>query len=167
VNVNFNDIDDLKASGFAGFKTIRELWADRLCIPKKVGVYLVLYLDGVSPEYINPGVGGFFKGQNPNVPIDVLEKNQVPNSKVVYIGKAGSIDGKSTLYSRLSQYLSFGQGKNIGHWGGRFIWQLSCHEELVVCWKPTPGIDPRVVERSLIEDFTTQFGRRPFANLAS
>lgn len=38
---------------------------------------------------------------------------------MVYIGKAGT-----TLRKRLNQYLKFGNRQNIGHWGGRYIWQI-------------------------------------------
>ena len=69
------------------------------------------------------------------------------------------------LHSRLVQYLRFGQGKKVGHWGGRFIWQLQNHEDLVFSWKITPNNDPSEVERSLLSQFVDQFGKLPFANL--
>ncbi|MGE5411757.1 MAG: GIY-YIG nuclease family protein, partial [Clostridiales bacterium] len=87
-----------------------------------------------------------------------LESNWVENTKVVYIGKATS------LKSRLRQYFSFGQGKNIGHYGGRLIWQLKYSKDLVVCWESLPT-DPREHEAELIRQFATIYGRRPFANL--
>lgn len=85
---------------------------------------------------------------------------------VVYIGKAGTATAQATLYSRLGQYLKFGQGENIGHYGGRYIWQLEDSHNLLVCWKKLPDNDPREVERKLIESFKLQYnGKRPFANL--
>lgn len=163
--MNFNDVDDIRRKGFLGFRTIAELWTDRVCIPTVMGVYLVMNLDDGEPKFINPGVGGFFKGKNPNVSMAELKMRYVPKSKVVYIGKAGSKTGKATLHARLGQYLRFGQGKNVGHWGGRLIWQLRNHSELVICWKPTPDHEPREVECSLIDEYIVQFGRKPFANL--
>lgn len=71
------------------------------------------------PEFLSHGTGGFFKGKDPNVSITELETNWVENTCVVYIGKAGT-----TLQKRLNQYLKFGNGQNIGHWGGRYIWQI-------------------------------------------
>src|SRR5579875_2336130 len=120
---NFNDIEQLKKDGFIGFKTKAELFNNNTSIPKQKGVYLVIS-NQPKPTFLELGSGGFFKGKNPNVSLDILHKHWVEGAKVVYIGKAGSASGNATLYSRLNQYLKFGQGKNIGHWGGRLIWQL-------------------------------------------
>lgn len=163
--MDFNKREDLQEAGFAGFKSVYELWDDRSHIPRQRGVYMVLRLIAGEPKFMNPGVGGFFKDQDPNMPTAVVKSNYISGSRVIYIGKAGSPTGKATLHSRLSQYLRFGQGKNVGHWGGRFIWQLKDHSDLVICWKSTPDSDPREIEKSLIRQFILQFGRKPFANL--
>lgn len=52
-----------------------------------------------------------------------------------------------------------------GHWGGRLIWQLKIHRDLLYCWKPTPDDDPREVEKTLIDRYVNQFGKKSFANL--
>lgn len=165
--MDFSDLNTISMDGYAGFVSVKDLWADSSQIPKERGVYLILNPDHDPPKFLDPGVGGFFKGKNPNVGPEELLSNHVPGSLVVYIGKAGSPTGKATLQSRLRQYLKFGQGKNIGHWGGRYIWQLMNHEDLVMCWKPTPDLDPREIEKSLIADFEAAYGRKPFANLKS
>ena len=161
---NFNDIEELKTNGFQGFKKIGELCLNNTTIPKVKGVYLVLF-NNATPTFLLKGTGGFFKNKNPNVSIERLKENWVADSKVVYIGKAGSITGKATLYSRINQYLKFGHSKNIGHWGGRLVWQLSNTNDLIVCWKSLPDSEPREVESRLIQKFVEQFGCRPFANL--
>ena len=163
--IDFNNIASLKQNGFTGFKTVKELWEDRTDIPREKGVYLILNPAYKNTEFISPGVGGFFKGKNPNVLPEELKRNLVPDSLTVYIGKAGSPTGSATLFSRLGQYLKFGQGKKVGHWGGRYIWQLKNHEDLIFCWKPTPDDDPRAVEIKLIKSYQDSFGMRPFANL--
>jgi excinuclease UvrABC nuclease subunit len=84
----------------------------------------------------------------------------VDNTKVVYIGKATS------LRSRLREYFGFGQGKNVGHYGGRLIWQIKYSQDLIVCWKSLT-IDPRQFEADLIKQFVQTYGCRPFANLAN
>ena len=61
--------------------------------------------------------------------------------------------------------MRFGSGNEVGHWGGRLIWQLADADDLIVCWCETEE-DSRDVERNLIEKFTDEFGDRPFANLA-
>lgn len=165
--MNFNDINEIRKAGFTGFKSIRELYADPSILPSTRGVYLVLNCDKKKPVYLTIGTGGHFKGRNPNVSIQELENNWLTDSLVIYIGKAGGIKSKATLKSRLRQYLKFGQGHAIGHWGGRYIWQLAFSGQLIVCWKTLPDEDPRSIEAALILDFADQFGKRPFANLAN
>ncbi len=152
-------IDD----GFEGFISVKELWIDKSMIPRQMGVYMVLNTES-NVEFINPGVGGFFKGKDPNVDIPQLKEKFV-NSSVVYIGKAGGSYSKATLFSRLGQYLGFGQTKNIGHYGGRYIWQLKNHENLLFCWKPLQNEEPVVVEKELLSFFIQKYSKLPFANL--
>lgn len=156
--MTFNDIDDIKKAGFMGFKKMNELFLDSSMLPDSKGVYLVLNDDNKPADFLAIGSGGHFKGKNPNVSLTELKSNWVDNTKVVYIGKATS------LKSRLRQYFGFGQGKNIGHYGGRLIWQLRYSNDLVVCWKALTT-DPREFEIDLIKQFVSIYGRRPFANL--
>lgn len=113
--MNFNNIDELKKVGFQGFRTMQQLFVDSSQLPAIKGVYLVLNLDKKIPSFLQVGCGGHFKGRNPNVSIEELERNWIDNTLVVYIGKAGSDNGSATLKSRLRQHFSFGQGKNVGH----------------------------------------------------
>ena len=163
--MNFKEIEEIKKEGFTGFKTMKELFRDDSAIPKMRGVYMVLN-PSKEKEFLSVGTGGYFKEKNPNVSIQELENNWVANAIVVYIGKAGREGKSATLQSRLGQYFRFGQGKNVGHYGGRLIWQLKNSQDLVVCWKALPKEDPRTVEAGLIQEFVTQFSKRPFANLA-
>lgn len=159
----FNDMKSMKESGFEGFQTIEELWKSKKGIPKSKGVYFVLYLSKNYPVFKENGTGGFFKGKNPNVPVDILQKKWVENTLVVYIGRGGQVGKKSTLKSRLSQYLRFGQGKNVGHWGGRYIYQIDNPKDLVVCWKETD--EPERTEDELITSFISNYCKLPFGNL--
>jgi hypothetical protein len=163
--MNFSSVEEIKNAGFTGFKKMSELFADSSIIPKTKGVYLVLNLDKKPVEYLNMGTGGHFKGKNPNVSLDELKANRVDKTIIVYIGKAGKDGSSATLHSRLGQYFRFGQGRNVGHWGGRFIWQLKNAKDLVVCWKELPKEDTRTFEQKLIQEFRLKFSNRPFANL--
>jgi hypothetical protein len=156
--MTFNDIDEIKKAGFTGFKKVGDLFLDSSMLPDSNGVYLVLNADNKPADFLTIGSGGHFKGKNPNVSQTELKSNWVDNTKVVYIGKATS------LKSRLRQYFYFGQGKNIGHYGGRLIWQLKYSNDLVVCWR-TLATDPREFEADLIRQFVSIYGCRPFANL--
>jgi len=162
--MNFKEIEEIEKEGFTGFKTMRELFDDNSIIPKMKGVYMVLNLSK-EKEFLANGTGGFFKGKNPNVSIQELENNWIENTIVVYIGKAGGKKSGATLQKRLKQYFSFGQVYNVGHYGGRLIWQLKNSKDLVVCWKELPTEEPRMVEIELIQKFVAQFSKRPFANL--
>ena len=153
--------DELKEAGFTGFKSVKDMIDGGLdSVTTAGGVYMILYFSptGAMPDFLPIGTGGHFKGKDPNVPITELRDNWVDGTPVVYIGKA------TNLKNRLSQYMKFGQGKNIGHYGGRYIWQIPHSENLVVCWKMTDR-DPRNVEAELIQQFVCEYGKRPFANL--
>lgn len=169
--MNFNNIGELKKNGFEGFKKISELFINQSSIPNERGVYLVLFNGKEKPKFMPKGVGGFFKGKNPNVSIQELNSNWVDNTIVIYIGQAGGIrNGKwsdATLSKRLGAYMKFGQGQDIGHYGGRLIWQIEDYKNLIVCWKSLPNklMDPKVYEDELITSFKNIYGSRPFANL--
>lgn len=152
--------------GFKGFITVDKLMSDINVVPAKPGVYAVMRECDDKPTFLNRGSGGFFKGKDPNVDIDELQRNWVDDSSIVYLGKAGGNNNKSTLRKRLSLYMDFGQGKPVGHKGGRYIWQLSDSRDLIVCWKEVSNGNPRDVENKLIIDFKEKHkGQRPFANL--
>ncbi len=168
-NIHFKTINDLRHAGFEGFVPVSDLWKDSSVIPDIKGVYMVVRTTDTAPEFLAKGTGGFFRGKDPNVSLDTLQANWVNGTCVVYIGQAGGIKGnkqpKSTLRSRLKQYLRFGQGKPVGHQGGCYIWQLKDAANLLFCWMPLPEDDPRTVEWSLISLFKKCYdGKRPFAN---
>lgn len=163
--LDFNNIDLIRGYGFEGFITVEKLIHDQEILPKVRGVYSVLYTSNNSPEFLDKGTGGFFKEKNPNVPMEYLLEKWVEDTKVIYIGKAGGETSSSTLYSRLKQYINFGQGKNVSHYGGRLIWQIKDSKNLVFSWKQLPTEDPRVVEKALINCFKKKYNKRPFANL--
>ncbi len=168
-NINFRTIDDLRQIGFKGFVPISDLWKDHSVIPDKKGVYMVVRTRDTAPEFLKKGTGGFYKGKDPNVPLDVLHANWVDDTCVVYIGQAGGTQNdkqpKSTLRSRIEQYLRFGQGKTSGHQGGCYIWQLKDAAKLLFCWMPLPEDNPRTVEADFISSFKKCYhGKRPFAN---
>lgn len=165
--LNFDNeiLDELRLNGFTGFKTISEIvernYAD---IPNVRGIYALLY-HNIVPEFVEVGTGGHFKSKNPNASIEMLKESWVDNVSIIYIGKAGAENGSATLKSRLRQYFNFGQGKAVGHWGGRYVWQLKDCYNIVVCWKELPHGNPRQEEATLISEFVKQYDKRPFANL--
>ena len=159
--MKYKDIEELKSNGFVGFKTVAEM-KNGGCreLPRPGGVYLIVRLHNTKPQFLTVGSGGHFKGQDPNVSIDELKANWVEDTCVLYIGKATS------LKTRVSAYMSFGKGSNVGHWGGRLVWQLADSDQLLVCWKQTDEV-PRQVEKDMIKEFRDQYGAWPYANLQS
>ena len=155
-------VDKLTQLGFKGFKTVLSMkdTANRREIPETDGVYVILRKNTDDPAFLEVGTGGFFKKKDPNVSIKELADNWVENTPVMYIGKAG----EGRLRKRIREYMRFGRGENVGHWGGRLIWQLADANDLIVCWFETEE-DSREVEKEMIEKFTEAFGDRPFANL--
>ena len=156
------ETETLKQQGFVGFKKVSELMETRCAVvPAVQGVYVVLRESAGEPMFVEDGTGGAFKGKNPNSPISTLQANWVEDTEIVYIGMT-----RDTLKRRLSAYMRFGQGEPVGHWGGRFIWQLEDSRDLVVCWKHTPASDAAEEEAAMIQTFKqVHDGKRPFANL--
>ncbi len=154
----------LEARGFKGFARFASLPSSN--VPGGAGVYVV-YRESLSPpRFLEVSGGGHFKGRDPSVPVDVLYAEWVTGTHVMNIGKAAiSASGRRGLTKRLDEYRQFGEGRPVGHWGGRYIWQLADSAALLVAWKVTPGQDPRVVERDYISCFKKKYdNRRPFAN---
>ena len=150
--------------GFEGFLPISAVMNDFEKIPKQKGIYMILHL-GKEYAFQEKNTGCRFKGEDPKVSIAELESNWVEGSKVLYIGKAGSLNGEATLYSRLKQFFRFGRGEEVGHLAESYIWQMQNPLDLVVCWKELTEVEPALIERKLIKASTVHYGKCPFANL--
>jgi hypothetical protein len=165
-NLTFMNVDELKENGFEGFETVESLQKGKVAeVPAVKGVYLVLNLSANDAVFMEKNLGGHFKGKDPTVEIEILNKKWIHDTIVVYIGQAGGGTSKATLKSRIGQLMAFGSGKPVGHWGGRYLWQIKNARDLVLCWKTTPDGDPGKVEHDLIRSFITRYGVLPFANL--
>jgi hypothetical protein len=152
----------LEAIGFAGWKTWGQLRADDLAlVPRGPAVYVVYRADLGEPEFLASNPGGRFKEQDPMIAVDVLQAKWVPGAEVVYIGKADDAG------RRLKQFARFGAGEPVGHWGGRYIWQLADSDELLVGWHAISWEErARDYEKRLLTRFSELHrGARPFANL--
>ncbi|MBU2060884.1 MAG: hypothetical protein KKH44_03410 [Bacteroidetes bacterium] len=69
---------------------------------------MILNPSATKPQFKTSGIGGHFKGKNPNISLQLLQDNWFDDASVIYIGKAGSDSGLATLHSRFKQYLNFG-----------------------------------------------------------
>lgn len=152
----FNEAQ-LKTSGFSGFVAVRNLRNEISVVPEVTGVYVVLSQSVSKPAFSHVSTGGWFKGEDPTVLVDRLEKEWVPGSELLYVGSSNN------LRRRVTELLRFGGGAPIGHRGGRLIWQIEDPDGLIVAWKPT--IDHKPAESEMLDDFFRHFERLPFANL--
>lgn len=158
----------LEAQGFEGFFTTGQLHAER-CegLPNERGVYAILRESPAKPEFMPRSTAPAYRGEDPSRPIDELTLRWVKGAQVLYIGRAAGPGVRSLLKQRIKRYLRFGRGKVVGHWGGRYIWQLCDHAALRVAWKLTGDADPAQVEAELQRRFVERYGVLPFANLSS
>jgi hypothetical protein len=156
----------LKKAGFEGFRSVTDLLDASLRreIPAGSGVYVVTFTGEQPPEFLQVSTGGWFKGKDPTFELEELESRWVKRARVVYIGMTG--DGPNAgLPKRIRALVRSGTGHNIGHAGGRALWQLPLSGDLMVCWRPTKnGVEAASEERRLLNAFREQHKRLPFAN---
>jgi hypothetical protein len=144
--------------GFSPFQPLRRLGRECAGVPDAAGVYVVALDVAGMPDFLDQSVGGHFKSKDPTVPLEVLQRNWVGGTPVVYVGRA-----RSSLRQRLRQLVRYGSGEPVAHHGGRYIWQLADHGSLQIAWRVE--IDPVGIEIALIDRFADAYGALPYANL--
>lgn len=159
------EIDDMKLEGMALVKDLK-ISCDR--VPEKPGIYVVLGHYSDMPDFLEKGTGPTFhikKGKSPqpmNYPVNKLEGKWVEDTWILYIGKTDR-----TLQKRITEYIRFGQGKDVPHRGGRSIWQLPDSDNLIIGWRVIDGPSfAGKAEQDLLTDFKNKHNNQlPFANL--
>lgn len=154
----------LEAVGFRGFVTIDDLRKGRIDdVPREPGVYVVMRDKDDPPTFLQESPAGWFKRKNPTADIPTLKAAWVPRAHTLYIGMTSQRDG---LRARLKDLIDFGAGQAVGHWGGRYLWQVAGSSDFVVAWRESsPGVNPLDEEKELLRRFRETYGRLPFANL--
>ena len=165
-NVGFNSIQSLLDYKFEGGVKISD-W--RECKKpdslNKPGIYLIVRNSKTPFAFAKTIIDEAYKDKNSTATEQVLFKKWVPETCVVYIGKAGGSKYKQTLRKRLNQYMNYRDGKSKNHKGGRYIWHLEDCDELEIYWLELCAHEPVKVERALINAFLKKYDQIPFANL--
>ena len=152
----------LTARGFEGFERFADLPAEQ--VSSSGGVYVVLRESDSPQTFLPISLAGRNKGRDPSVAPETLASAWVPGEYLLYIGRAAiGPSGRRGISKRLDEFRRHGAGEPVGHWGGRYVWQLADHEKLRVAWKPDQ--DPAAAEADLLDEFIAHHGRLPFANL--
>lgn len=142
-----------------------------LAVPEKSGIYVAVYLEDRMPKFKSSSEASqAWLDKKINATIDSLIFNWVNFSdkkdNIVYIGRANARSAKTNLRNRIRQFILFGQGKSITHYGGRYIWQIEDLENIAIYYKDDEK--PAKAEIDLLTDFKRKHkGRLPFANLRS
>jgi len=158
------DRASLEKAGFEGFVPLLTL--DSGTVPTAPGVYCVVRVSVDPPSFLATSPAGRFKGKDPTVSSGRLEAKWIRDTPVLYIGKASDRRGsQGALRKRLDEYRRHGVGQPVGHWGGRFIWQLEDAAELLICWRTSKEVEAEDVEAAMLAAFVANYGGLPFANL--
>ena len=153
--------EEIKSWGFEGFLPVSTLESTNYLesVPYQPGVYLVLNPTAEKPNWLRKSVGGHFNGKDPTVTSIYLEKNWVNGAKILYVGHTP----ERTLYERIPELIEFGSGEPSAHWGGRLIWQLENHNDLLICWLVHEN--PVAMREKILREFKSKYKVLPFANL--
>jgi hypothetical protein len=148
----------LREYGFAGFLKVDGFGQIGFgAVPSEPGVYVALREPSAPATFLPRNPGGRFKGKDPTLPPATLKGYWVDGSPVLYVGSSND------LRRRLREFVSFGQGKPVGHWGGRASWQVERSHEFVLAWKVDAQY--KAAEQALLDAHVRAHGRLPFANL--
>ena len=150
------DQQHLSLLGFVGPIPLRALPPKSADVPNLPGIYAVT-LAAPVPAFLARNAGGRFKGKDPTVPVAALAAKWLDDAETLYIGRA------SSLRDRLGLLARFGRGDAVGHWGGRYLWQIAALDDLRVSWRLES--DPVDAECELLDRFEGTMGSLPFANL--
>ncbi len=154
----------LKASGFTGFRPIASLDFNR--IPQRTGIFVILQPAGFDHRFLARSTAGVFKKKNPTLSIEALAEEWVPDTEVLFIGKAGpGSKGNRGLRRQVKEFVDFGLGKPPGQWDGRLIWQLADAKSLLVAWVELRPEALNEAHAKYHARFFDHYGKLPFANL--
>ena len=159
-------VDDLRALGYEGFFTVSQLRDEGVDgVPIEPGAWVVLREGSSSvPRFLPRSTAATWRGQDPTQTADALGSRWVANAYVLYVGVAPGTGVRHLLQQRIKRFLRFGSGRNVAHWGGRFVWQLAGASSLRIAWRVTSAADARQAADETLAAFFDRHGMQPFAN---
>ena len=158
----------LESEGFEGFHLVGQLHAER-CegLPDAAGIYAIVRETPGPPEFMARSTAPVYRGEDPSRPVEELMARWVPGAELLYLGLAAGPGVRNLLKQRVKRMLRFGHGRVVGHWGGRFVWQLLDRAALRVAWNVTGDADAGERIGFILARFVEKHGVLPFANGAS
>ncbi|MEO8610928.1 MAG: hypothetical protein ABI690_23730 [Chloroflexota bacterium] len=158
--MDFENISTLPEYGYCSPVSLADLIdADCQQVPDRGGVYVVVREPSTPPQFLIESPAGHFDDRNPTVAETELLRNWVDQVVILYVGETDN------LRRRFKQFIRFGHGQPVGHWGGRYLWQLEDSANLCLSWKLTPDENPVDLKRRLLKTFRVRYSKLPFANL--
>jgi hypothetical protein len=159
-------VEDMRALGYEGFLTVSQLRDEGAAsVPVEPGAWVVLR-EGASavPRFLARSTAAPWRGQDPTQTADALGARWVANAYVLYVGVAPGTGVRHLLQQRIKRFLRFGSGRNVTHWGGRFVWQLAGVSSLRIAWQVTGAEGARQAADDTLKAFFDRHGMPPFAN---
>lgn len=153
--------EGLSIGGFQGFIRVKDLVAGNCreapgCVK---GVYVLVRENLTEPVFLEQSVGGLHKGRSLSEDVSKLRAKWVPSAYVMSIGCS------ENLNRRIRQLIDCAAGRNHGHRGERYVWQLADSHDLLVAWKPVSCVPKEEKRRLLCQFAAVHDGRVPFANV--
>ena len=163
MELNHKRFEKFYVQGFRGFLPVSTLESTNYLesVPYQPGVYLVLNPTLENPKWLRKSVGGHIRDEDPTVPLSDLKEQWVDGADILYVGHTP----ERTLYERIPELIEFGSGESSAHWGGRLIWQLDNHSDLLICWLVHEN--PVEMRKKILRRFKSKYNVLPFANLRS
>jgi hypothetical protein len=159
------DAAALRERGFTGFASVMALREDgAAAVPAEEGVWVVLREWEEAPRFLPRSSAAHWRGLDPSVPAEELAARWLPGASLLYVELAEGSGVRSRLQQRIKRFLRFGAGKNVGHWQGRFIWQLAGASALRIAWKVAPSGVAGTEAQELLARFRAEYAAAPFAN---
>jgi hypothetical protein len=157
---------DLRALGFEGFLSVAQLRDEGAeSVPVDAGVWVVVREGSPALPHFQPrSSAAAWRGQDPTLTADELAGRWVPQAYVLYVGLAPGTGVRHLLQQRIKRFLRFGSGRNVAHWSGRRIWQLSGTASLRIAWRATGPDAARGAAQEVLDAFSERHGSLPYAN---